>query len=95
MAEEAKNPTTSNLGNLGSELDAALTTLESVLGEASHAVASIRDTLPQIAVLGEVVAELEAAVSNAYRHLSVPLGATETTPSPTMLRPVPPSESEP
>ncbi len=95
MAEEAKNPTTSNLGNLGGELDAALTTLESVLGEASHAVAGIRDTLPQIAALGEVVAELEAAMSNAYRHLRVPLGVTETPPSPTMLRPMPPEESKP
>ncbi len=94
MAEEAKNPATSNLGNLGGELDAALTTLESVLGEASHAVAGIRDTLPQIAALGEVVAELEAAMNSAYRHLSVPVEPTETTPSPTMLRAVPPSEPE-
>ncbi|MCH8901833.1 MAG: hypothetical protein IIC88_05995, partial [Chloroflexi bacterium] len=98
MAEEVKNPTTSNLGNLGGELDAALTTLESVLGEASHAVAGIRDTLPQIAALGEVVAELEAAMANAYRHLSVPLGATEKPPTPTILRAVPasaPAEPEP
>ena len=95
MAEEAKNPPTSILGTLGGELDAALTTLESVLGEASHAVAGIRDTLPQIAALGEVVAELEAAMSNAYRHLSVPLGGSDTTPSPAILRAVPPSEPKP
>ncbi len=95
MAEEAKNPPTSNLGNLGAELDAALTTLESVLGSASHAVAGIRDTLPQIAALGEVVAELEAAMSSAYRHLSAPVKPAATPPTPTMLRPVPPSEPEP
>ena len=56
---------------LGSELDAALTSLESVLNEATTAVTGIRAALPQIAALGKVIDELDAAMASARQHLGV------------------------
>lgn len=86
MDEQAGSLDTTRLGG---ELDAALTALETVLSEASRAVAGIRGTLPQIAALGQVVGELEAAMSNARRYLGVDADADAEPEAPAAIADAP------
>ena len=94
MDEQAGNLDTTRLGG---ELDAALTALELVLADASRAVAGIRSTLPQIAALGQVVGELEAAMSNARRYLGIDADtvAEPETPSAIASEPAPAPPADP
>ena len=94
MDEQAGNLDTTRLGG---ELDAALTALESVLAEASRTVVGIRSTLPQIAALGQVVGELEAAMSNARRYLGIDADTVAEPETPAAIAsepaPAPPAEA--
>ena len=94
MDEQAGNLDTTRLGG---ELDAALTALELVLAEASQAVVGIRSTLPQIAALGQVVGELEAAMSNARRYLGIDADTVAEPETPSAIAsepaPAPPAEA--
>lgn len=67
MAEEA------NLSNrLQEELDGALQSLESSLTSAAQAATAIRNALPQIAALAEVIGDVEAAVTRIRPQLEKP-----------------------
>ncbi len=67
MVQEANNPEQANLHR---ELDAALSRLESALGEAVRAAEAIRAIGPQIDDLAGVVVQMEAAMSRARQQLS-------------------------
>ena len=66
--------------SLASDVDSALTTLDSALVEARRAVDVIRASLSQITGLERRVREMEAAMSRALESLSAPL-APATRPS--------------
>ncbi len=91
MAGEANNLQGSSMAR---EIDAALSTLDSVLAEAGRAVAAIRSQISQVTVLETKVREMEAAMSRALESLSLPLGGAQPATSTPTLRSVPPSTPE-
>jgi hypothetical protein len=64
---------------LVSEMETALTRLESALVEASRAITTIRSCMPQISALFEVVNAMETAMSFARQRLGA-VPTAETTP---------------
>ncbi len=80
--------------DLGSRLDAALSSLESALAQASRAAMDIRNVLPQLVGLAEIVGEMEAAMSRARERLGVPPGdVPPPAVAPPTLRAVPTAEA--
>lgn len=74
--------------SLASDVDAALTTLDSALGEARRSVDAIRSSLSQIAGLERRVREVEAAMSRALESLSAPLEPASRAATISQLRPI-------
>lgn len=92
MADEVKSPEPSRLA---SELNAALTSLDAALLQASRSVAVIRSNVSQFAALAEVVRQMEAAMTRARQTLSMPSDASPQVATSPPLRPVPPREATP
>ncbi len=55
--------------SLGGDLEAALVALESTLATAGSAVATMRTSLPQIALLTQTMSEVEATLASARRQI--------------------------
>ncbi len=85
MAEEVEKV---EVSRLASELEAALTALDSALAEASRSVATIRGNISQLGYLADMVREMEAAMALARQNLSIRLASPPQTASPTP-RPAP------
>jgi hypothetical protein len=69
MVEEARSPEASSLA---SELDGALTTLETALADAGRCVADLRGNVAQVSDLTDLARRMDAAMARARENLSLP-----------------------
>ena len=76
------------------ELETSLTRLESALADAGRAIGAIRNCIPQIAALVDVVNTMESAMSSARQRLGA-VQTVETAPIPAMPQQQPTIEPAP
>lgn len=99
MVEGETTQTTSLIRQLEAALtalEAALTALDTALTEAGRAVSAIRNHLPQVSALAEIMSTMESAMTLARKSLGGPAAPTRPAATPP-LRPVPspePAEQE-